>query len=93
MAILFGSAGRDDRKYEHADVFDIRRNSRDHIGFGYGLHSCLGAPLARLESRIALEELFKMTGRYEVDEANAKIVHSANVHGFQLLPLSFRATA
>jgi hypothetical protein len=93
MAILFGSAGRDDRKYEHADVFDIRRNSRDHIGFGYGLHSCLGAPLARLESRIALEELFKMTGRYEVDEANAKIVHSANVHGFQLLPLSFRAAA
>jgi hypothetical protein len=93
VAVLFGSAGRDDRKYERADVFDITRNSRDHIGFGYGLHSCLGAPLARLESRIALEELFKMTGHYEVDEANARIVHSANVHGFQSLPLSFKAQA
>ncbi len=93
VAVLFGSAGRDDRKYERPDVFDIKRNSRDHIGFGYGLHSCLGAPLARLESRIALEELFKMTGRYEVDQANARIVHSANVHGFQSLPLSFKAGA
>ncbi len=93
MAVLFGSAGRDERKYERPDVFDISRNSRDHIGFGYGLHSCLGAPLARLESRIALEEFFKMTGRYEVDEANTRIVHSANVHGFNLLPLSFTVPA
>ena len=93
MAVLFGSAGRDERKYERPDVFDISRNSRDHIGFGYGLHSCLGAPLARLESRIALEEFFKMTGRYEVDEANTRIVHSANVHGFNLRPLSFTVPA
>ena len=93
MAVLFGSAGRDERKYERPDVFDISRNSRDHIGFGYGLHSCMGAPLARLESRIALEEFFKMTGRYEVDEANTRIVHSANVHGFNLLPLSFTVPA
>jgi cytochrome P450 len=90
MAVLFGSAGRDERKYERADVFDISRNSRDHIGFGFGLHSCLGAPLARLEARIALEELFKLTGRYDVDESNARIVHSANVHGFQRLPIAFR---
>lgn len=90
MAVLFGSAGRDQRKYQRADVFDISRNSRDHIGFGFGVHSCLGAPLARLEARIALEELFRTTGRYEVDESHARIVHSTNVRGFRRLPIAFR---
>jgi cytochrome P450 len=90
MAVLFGLAGRDERKYERADVVDISRNSRDHIGLGFGLHSCLGAPLARLETRIALDELFKTTGRYEVDESHSRIVHSTNVRGFQRLPIVIR---
>ncbi|WP_380872383.1 cytochrome P450 [Sphingomonas sp. DBB INV C78] len=89
VAILFGSANRDDRKYADAETYDIRRNARDHIGFGYGLHSCLGAPLARLEARIAIEELLALMPDYVVDEAGARRVHSANVRGYSHLPVNF----
>ncbi len=57
VALLFISANRDERKFERAEMFDIRRNARDHLGFGAGAHACLGAPLARLEARVALEEI------------------------------------
>jgi len=64
-----GAANRDDRHYEAPDVFDSRRNPTDHLGFGSGIHLCLGAPLARLEARIALETL---TQRIERVELNAR---------------------
>jgi len=52
-----GAANRDERHYESPDTFDMRRNPTDHLGFGSGIHLCLGAPLARLEAHIALETL------------------------------------
>ncbi len=57
MAVL-GSANRDERKFKDPDRFDIQRNPRDHFGFGYGIHYCLGASLARLEAKIAIEALY-----------------------------------
>jgi cytochrome P450 len=53
------AANRDPSHYPHADTFDIERTGERHLGFGHGIHFCLGAPLARMESQIALRELFR----------------------------------
>ena len=60
---LIGSANRDERKFGRADVFDIRRSPNDHLSFGFGIHFCLGAPLARKEARIVLETLIQSMPR------------------------------
>lgn len=85
--LLFGSANRDERRWEEPDRFDIGRNPAGHLAFGHGLHHCLGAPLARLETRIALEVLLPVLGTYEVDASDAVRVHSGNVRGFARLPI------
>jgi cytochrome P450 len=87
VLLLTGSANRDERAYDDADRFDIDRPNHVALGLGHGVHFCLGASLARLESRIALEEFAKRFPHYEVDEANAERVHQSNVHGFAHLPL------
>jgi len=58
VALLLGSANRDERKYEHPDEFDVFRESRQSVGFGFGVHVCLGMHLARMESRVAINTLF-----------------------------------
>ena len=58
VALLLGSANRDERKYEHPERFDIFRASRQSVGFGFGVHVCLGMHLARMEARVALNTLF-----------------------------------
>ena len=85
--LLFGSANRDERRWDEPDRFDIDRNPAGHLAFGHGLHHCLGAPLARLESRVALEVLLPLVGEYEVDASDAERVHSGNVRGFSRLPI------
>lgn len=57
IGMLFGSANRDDRKFDHASTFDVRRADPTHVGFGGGIHFCIGAPLARLELDVALVAL------------------------------------
>lgn len=85
--LLFGSANRDERRWDEPDEFDIGRNPAGHLAFGHGLHHCLGAPLARLETRVALEVLLPQLGEYEVDASDAVRVHSGNVRGFSRLPI------
>jgi cytochrome P450 len=67
VLLVNGSASRDERVYNNPDVFDIDREQGQNVGFGYGIHSCLGAALARMESRIALELLRERMPRFEVE--------------------------
>ena len=85
--LVTGSATRDERFYDRPDNFDIGRPSSLSIGFGYGIHSCLGAALARMESRIAIEELARRLPRYEVDEDGCRRVHMSNVAGYSSVPV------
>lgn len=91
VALLFTCANRDERKYERAEIYDIRRNPRDHLGFGGGLHACLGAALARLEAKVAMEELLTMMGGFAVEESGLQRMHSPQVRGFTHVPLTFAA--
>ena len=85
--LVTGSACRDERFYDEPDAFDVERPPSLAIGFGYGIHSCLGAALARMESRIAIEELTKRWPRFEVDEANTERVTMSNVAGYASVPV------
>jgi cytochrome P450 len=87
VLLLTGSAGRDERKYAEADRFDVRRSFDHHVSFGYGVHFCLGAALARLEGRIALEEALVRFPHWEVDRANARRLHTSTVRGWVNVPV------
>ncbi len=85
--LVTGSATRDERFYDDPDTFEIDRPASLALGLGYGIHSCLGAALARMESRIAIEELAKRWPSYEVDEAGCQRVRMSNVAGFSSVPV------
>ena len=87
MLLLNGSANRDERHFPDADRFDIHR-SGDHLSFGYGLHFCLGAALARMEGRVALDEVIARWPDWEVDCDNAARAHTASVRGWARLPVT-----
>jgi len=87
VLLLTGSACRDEREFAEPDVFDSDRRNDIQLAFGYGLHRCLGASLARLESRVSLEELHARIPEYEVDESGLERVHMSNVHGFASVPM------
>lgn len=89
VGLLFIAANRDERHYADAETFDIWRNPRDHLGFGSGLHACLGAALARLEARVAMEEILRLMPDFEVDEAGLARMHSPSVRGYTRVPLAF----
>jgi len=89
VLLLVGSANRDERSFERADEFDIRRREPNNLAFGHGIHVCLGASLARLEGRVALEEVLPRMPEYEIDAAGLVRVHSANVRGYSNVPLRF----
>jgi hypothetical protein len=91
VLLLLGSANRDERVWEHADVYDIDRSGpAHHVGFGHGIHVCLGAALARLEMRVSLEELLGRAPGYEIDEAGLQRMHSGNVRGYARMPMRVR---
>ncbi len=89
VLLLTGAACRDERQFSDADRFDVVRDVPLQLAFGHGAHKCLGAALARLESRIALEELHARIPEYAVDEAACTRVHMSNVHGFASVPLTW----
>lgn len=91
VAALLGSANRDERVFEDPDRFDILRNTSSMLSFGQGTHFCLGAALARLEARVALEEVQRRLPDWEVDASRLVRVHSINVRGFASLPIGFRS--
>ena len=89
VLLLTGSAGRDEREYPDPDRLDISRNIDRHVSLGYGLHFCLGASLARLEARIALEETLRRFPEWTVDWEEAEMVHTSTVRGYAKVPIRF----
>lgn len=85
MLLLFGAANRDPRRYPEPDTFDIRRESISHLTFGKGLHYCLGANLARLEGRVALDELLNRWPEWDIDYASAQLAPTSTVRGWERL--------
>jgi len=88
VLLVTGAATRDPRAFDRPDDFDIERPPNVAIGFGHGVHSCLGAALARMESRIALEELAARWRRLDVDESGLRRVHMSNVAGYSNVPVA-----
>jgi len=82
IALLTASANRDEREFEDADRFDVERKIQQHLSLGFGVHFCLGASLARLEARVALEETLKRFPSWEVDESRLETVHTSTVRGY-----------
>jgi len=87
VLLLFGSANRDDHAFPHADRFDVNRQPERQVAFGHGIHFCLGASLARLEARIALQILLARHPDWEVDLDAAVRLHSGPIRGYISLPM------
>jgi cytochrome P450 len=88
LLLITSAANRDDRKFPDPNRFDIHRKIEQHLAFGYGIHFCLGSHLARLEGRIALEEVLKRFPTWEVDWDNAVQAHTSTVRGWESLPVT-----
>lgn len=86
MLILVGAANRDERVHDHPDVFDIHRDG-PHLTFGLGLHYCLGANLARLEGRVALDEILNRFPEWDVDLDAAQLSPTSTVRGWDSMPM------
>jgi cytochrome P450 len=87
ILLLNASGNRDERKFADPDRFDIRRTIDHHLAFGYGTHFCLGAALARLEGRVALDEVLARFPTWEVDWDNAVQARTSTVRGWESLPV------
>ena len=89
MLLLNGSANRDEAHFPDGERFDIHRTG-SHLSFGQGLHFCLGSSLARMQARVALEEILKRWPEWDVDYARAAKAHTASVRGWATLPIRTR---
>ncbi|OAA27449.1 cytochrome P450 [Frankia sp. EI5c] len=87
ILMLTASAARDERRYTEPDRYDVRRRVDSHLSFGHGVHFCLGAALARLEGRVAIEETLRRFPAWEVDHAAAVRLHTSTVRGYEKLPI------
>jgi len=88
VLLINGAANRDPRAFPEPDVYVAQRRIDRHLAFGHGIHFCLGAPLARLETRVALEELIKRFPHYEVDRDGVERFHSINIRGLSKVPFT-----
>jgi len=91
VLLLVGSANRDPDVFADPERYDLDRATQDLVSFGSGRHFCMGAPLARMEARVALGELAARVGSYEIDPDGIERVHSINVRGFAALPTTVSA--
>jgi len=87
LVLLNGSGNRDERRFEDPDRFDVHRSVGRHLSFGYGIHLCLGAALARLEGRVAFDEVLQRFPDWEVDYPNAVQARTSTVRGWESLPV------
>jgi cytochrome P450 len=85
VLLLFGAANRDPRRYTDPDTFNIHRDNMTHLTFGKGLHYCLGANLARLEGRVALDELLNRWTAWDIDYGTAQLASTSTVRGWERL--------
>jgi cytochrome P450 len=90
MLFIIAAANRDERRYEDGERFNIHRHMKPHMVFGYGIHSCIGSALARMEGRVALEEVMKRFTDWEVDYDNAVLSSTSTVRGWDTLPVYTR---
>jgi cytochrome P450 len=87
MLALTASGNRDERKFPDADRFDVQRKIDHHLAFGYGIHFCMGAALARMEGRVALDEVLQRFPEWDVDWDNAVQARTSTVRGWEKLPV------
>ncbi|MCK0176440.1 cytochrome P450 [Mycolicibacterium sp. F2034L] len=86
LLMMLASANRDERRFDDPDRFDIHRKPGGHLTFGRGAHFCVGAPLARLEGRVALEEVLKRWPEWTVDMSRARRSRTSTVRGWDSMP-------
>jgi len=87
MMLLIGAANRDEARFVGGDTFNIHREARPHLGFGHGIHACIGAMLARVEGRVALQEVLKRFPEWHVDYDHAELASTSTVRGWETLPV------
>jgi cytochrome P450 len=87
ILLLTAAGNRDERRFPDPDRFDIHRTIDHHLAFGYGIHFCLGSHLAKLEGRVALEEVLRRFPTWEVDWDRAEQAHTSTVRGWEHLPV------
>jgi cytochrome P450 len=86
LLLMLAAANRDERRFEDPERFDIHREVGQHVTFGYGAHYCLGAALARMEARVALEEVLNRFPEWEIDVENARRAPNTTVRGWDSMP-------
>jgi cytochrome P450 len=91
VLVIFGSANRDERRYEDPDRFDVTRDAKDHVGFGHGVHRCAGAFLAQLEMQSLLRAMASRVRRIEVGDAEPMLNNV--LRGYRSFPVAFSADA
>src|SRR4029077_7733981 len=89
VVLVTGAANRDERQFPDPDKFLVTRGRFRHLGFGEGMHGCLGAPLARLEAKVAVEEALPILGQYELAARPGFYPTSPNMYVWKSLPVTY----